>query len=127
MSEFNLQVVPDPGFIHLKFEGVWNSQNSHQIIDAIFEHFSTSPHFRMLIDLRNEKYEPVCLSKNFEDAKYAASKIAGIQHRIATLEPGTGPEFSEDSEMFKLFAENRGVTLRYFFDIDDAMAWLTSE
>jgi hypothetical protein len=115
----DIQVLPD--CLHIVLTGLWSPSTGPQIIRDVRDACAETGRSRILFDLREHVSDSDTLSE-FQLAKDVAHESWKARvERVAVL---SRPELREQDAFFELVASNRGMTIRYFYDLDEAVRWL---
>lgn len=119
---FELQIEEMPGYLAARLIGDWAAEDIWGQFEFFVERCKLTKHDKLLIDGRGS---PMTLSGL--DAFFLGEKSQiFIKNRIKAVGVGK-PERADLHRFAKLVAQNRGIRLRVFTDVQSAEEWLLSE
>jgi hypothetical protein len=114
-----LKIVPKKKYICFDFAGEFSEMTGKRCIDAMVETCSQLQVFNALLDCRKMTGE-IKILESFMVAQYGG-KMRGVLSRTALV--GREDQMLPDNFVENV-AVNRGVNLKIFTDVEDAIDWL---
>lgn len=120
---FNIKHIEKPRYLHLELSSMWSQDDSRQIISQISSRLSPGHNGRVLIDAR-EQFHAMSTLAVYNEARELATKLLGNKIRVAIL---ASRDIDQPSRFFETVARNRGIDLRVFNALNEAVDWLMGE
>jgi len=114
-----LRITQKEAYIRFDFTGEFSEMTGKQCIDAMVEASSQLQHSKALLDCRNMIGE-IKILESFMVAKYGG-KMRGFLSKTALV--GREDQMLPDNFVENV-AVNRGVNLKIFTDVEEAIDWL---
>ena len=115
-----LRIIQEEAYIRFVYTGEFSVVLGKQCVDAMVEACSQVQLFKILLDCRKMTGE-IQIFDSFEVAKYGVEML-GSTYKTALV--GREDQMLPDNFVENV-AVNRGVNLKLFTDIDEAIDWLT--
>ena len=120
---YNLEVLPESRFLHLRFSGVWGKDTAKPFINEAVKIFFEIGHRDALIDMRKQEQKTNPFNDYYSIQEMYEAKVFRAR-KIAVLDL---PVRKEDNDFFQLIAQNNNINIRFFYSEDEAVQWLTAE
>ncbi len=114
-----VEIVKKNNYLHVTVSGIFSPELSEDSIDAMVAAGKKEDCINILFDIRPMTGEIGVLDR-FESGRYGALMIPR-NFKIAML--GSKDQISPDN-FFQTVARNRGVNLKVFSEIENALEWL---
>ena len=114
-----LKIIQKDAYIRFDFTGDFSEATGKQCIDAMVEASSQLKHSRALLDCREMTGE-IQIIESFMVAQYGV-KMIGVLSKTALV--GREDQMFPDNFVENV-AVNRGVNLKLFTDVEEAIDWL---
>jgi hypothetical protein len=120
---YNLEVIPDPRFLHLRFSGVWGKDTVKPFVNEAVKIFFQSQHKLVLVDMRQQEQKSNPFNDYYSIQEMYQAKVFKAR-KIAVID---SLERKEDNDFFELIAQNHNINIRFFYSEDKAVRWLTED
>jgi hypothetical protein len=115
----DLHIIQGEGYLHIEFAGEFSIPAAKRSVDTMMDACMKMSCTKVLFDCRCMTGSLSTMDR-YDVAQYGSDKIDHII-RVAML--GRDDQILPD-KFFENVAVNRGLTLKVFTDIDEAVAWL---
>lgn len=122
-SAYEMEVYLYNDHLHVRVEGEDTVENSLDYWRRVFELCRQHDQKRVLVEEHLRGY--LDSAKTYAVARQIADMAAGMNVKIAFLDPHAGHNISND--FGETVTRNRGMNTRSFVDIESARAWLLSD
>ena len=122
MDTNDLRIEKKDDHLLVTFSGEFSGTSGKKVVDTMIDASSESGEQRVVLDCRGMTGK-MGLFEKFEVAVYGR-RIVGTIDRLAII---NRPEVMEPDNFVKTVANNRGVNLNLFTELDEGVRWVTSE
>jgi hypothetical protein len=118
MSEV-LEIQDKQDYIHATYSGVFSVEASKRVIDKLIQAGSGNAQYKVLLDCRSMT-GALPVFDRYQVVSYGVNMVGKVSRfaLVRKKEPGPIDLFTET------VARNRGINMKIFTDIDQALDWL---
>lgn len=122
----NLQITAEDFFLRVRVSGEFSLANANKSIVEMFEAVAKHKAMEVLVDCRNLTGSPNTMER-FEHAEFAATKMMDFSVWRTRFAYVGMPPVIDPQRFGETVAVNRGVKVKVFSTIEDALRWLEIE
>ena len=125
--EFDVSYDPERRWVVVTVRGDWEREADLRMVaetmDAMAKHDCTT----VLVDERELRTDAVSLGGTFGHIKKVVEEYEGLPLYTARVAMVADESRRESYGFMETVASNRGVTVRFFTDMDEATGWLAGD